>query len=204
MIDFLLSNIVFVVVIVFGLFRLLTSGNKTKQEDARKQAREVQREPVASAKPTETKQTNSSDIFGELKDLFKEITDEPAAKPESKPATKQVIKEEKQRSRKTRAESMRSAEAAEVSASAKHEEQLEKLRAQYTTAVDDTKYKDVSLKGIQRKKPSEGKYNEGVEDTDVKKLLNQRDLQESVVMAEILGPPRAYRSHQAGFRKRNI
>lgn len=205
MIDFLLNNIVFVVIIVFGLFRLLASSNKASQQRQSDSANETAKPlTTTTQQKKEYKQPNTSEIFGDLKDLFKEISDGVEEKSVSEHSRKQVSHHKDRRHTKENRRREEARAKSSMSAAAAHEKQLEKLRKQYTTSYDESKYEDIAVEGVKRSKVAEGKYSSGIEDTDVKRLLNQRNLQESIVMAEILGAPRAYRPHQSSYRKRNI
>lgn len=198
MIEFLLDNIIFVAVVVFGIFRLLSSGlNKNNNEE------EQRNRPVQTARPEQTThrrtetstESSPTDLFGELKGLFQEMTNPEQNSPKTEPVRKvETVKDEVE---------VATSEMMSTAANT-HEEQMEKWRKRYEKSSEKPKVSHQLVGDLRGSIEDEGKYSEGVEDTDIRKHLTRRGLQESYVMAEILGSPRAFKPHQSSYRRRNI
>lgn len=194
MIDFLLNNIVFVVVVVFGIFRLLSSASKgANQNEQRDTPQEAQ--TTLPQQQQQRSESGTSELFGELKDLFKEITDTTEETTERKvtQAKRNVANKAEVASSKTM-----------QTATETHEEQMDKWRKRYAKPTEKKRVEHQLVGDLSGPIEVTGKYSSGVEDTDVRKHLTRRGLQESFVMAEILGSPRAFKPHQSSYRRRNI
>lgn len=78
------------------------------------------------------------------------------------------------------------------------QQQYEELKSRYQAAVDNEKISDISSR-INSKKETEDNIQV---DMDLKKKITQKGLMESVVMAEVLGPPRARKPYHNILNRR--
>src|SRR5699024_6199047 len=168
------------------------------QKEEEQTARPVQtkRPEQTAQRRTETSTSSSpTDLFGELKGLFQEMTEPEQQAPTATPAKKvEAVQDEVE---------MATSEMMSSAANT-HEEQMEKWRKRYEKSSEKPKVRHQLAGDLRGPIEDEGKYSDGVEDTDIRKHLTRRGLQESYVMAEILGSPRAFKPHQSSYRRRNI
>lgn len=177
-IDFILSNLFILIIIVGGLLNLFSSSKKEerKQERRRKileERKRMQRE-MKEHRPLESQQTNSPVV---------EIEEEPYTESEhdkSKRADESVFTGDFEQQRQAQYERLRE----QIQASAMYDEDDEK----------EVRTKKNSKKIAPRRS------QERAHSYLLHEQLDRQRLIDSIIMKEVLGPPRAYKKHHPYFR----
>lgn len=187
MIEFLLNNIVFVVIILFAIFRVFAEWVKNEQKN---QSSNEQQKPSQSS-------TKLPEIFSELKEAFEEASGTSTTKKAEN--TKNVASHENEVPRHRRVQQVND----EVVEDAEdlHKKQLEQLKQQYSASEAELKEANKNIKKYSAPDLHE-KKSHALSKNDMKKHFTKQGLKESIVMMEVLGPPRALRPYRSALERR--
>lgn len=172
LIDLILDNLFFVIILLLGLFNLL--GSSKEKEDKRKRTEPRKVRPI----PVET-EPNRKTTF-------------------------------EQQPKMTKMEQLE-AEQAEIEAKSIEEhrqEQFERLKQQFQSSytledMEEMERTNVRSRREEKRESKDEKVNERV-DLQLESRLSREGLVESIIMSEILGPPKARKRIKNHYMNRNV
>lgn len=175
MIDFIFSNLFIVIIIVAGLINLFSSNKKEqRKEERRRQLLEERRKRQQEQQ--------------QMAEKNEDIDDTPVYVPQ------QSIEEHMEQE----TESIEMTGDFEQQRQAQFERLREQIQASSMFGEDEEEIKESTprvetptVTGVKKQAPVTG---------IMKEPLNRKRLMESVIMAEVLGPPRAYKKHRPSYR----
>lgn len=189
MIDFIFENIIFFIIIGFAIVRFLSelfkgneanSGNKSETTTNKK-----------SSGPL-------SDIFGDIKEVIEEVSQGDPKKAEN---TQNTAAHDNEIHRTNKNQQVRRQQKSQnLDADELHSEQLARFKKQYATSSTELEKAQKKLEKYSEV-PQVVKSSSKNSHLDMKNRLTNEGLKESVVMMEVLGPPRAMKPYRGGSYK---
>ncbi|HIV73639.1 MAG TPA: hypothetical protein H9895_00990 [Candidatus Pseudogracilibacillus intestinigallinarum] len=181
--DFIFGNLFFVIIIVAAIINFF---NSAKKEEEKKRRQQQQRQQRRTNQPEQTRQQQEQKerkmpTFSDLQDQLKEQLDQ-FLEPEEK---KTPSKKEKQSTIGVdhATETLESIEE-------QRQKQYERLRSQYQSQSNEEDVKEDLSALLKPKKAAKQDVSIAIE-----KKLTREGIVEGIIMAEVLGPPRALKPY---------